>query len=96
MNAHIEILRLFKNLSEKEKDIVLHELHQTSTGETVRIEEALVVRCPHCESKLFVKNVSEERFRNTSVKPAVGCSPQRQEHLCIDYKNQTSLNYINL
>jgi len=56
MTAHDEILRLFKSLSEEEKGIVLQRLHQTSTVEAIRIEEALVVRCPHCESNLFVKN----------------------------------------
>ena len=56
MNAHVEIIRLFKSLSEKEKDKVLQDLSQTLTGETVLIEEAIVVCCPHCESKLFVKN----------------------------------------
>ncbi len=34
MNAHVEIIRLFKSLSEKEKDKVLQDLSQTLTGET--------------------------------------------------------------
>ena len=56
MNTHIEILRLFKSLSAKEKNILLNELNKGSTEETVRVEDAHIVCCPHCESKLFVKN----------------------------------------
>jgi len=56
MNAHSEIVRLFKSLSEDEKSIVLEELGQTSMGETVLIKDADVVCCPHCESRLFVRN----------------------------------------
>lgn len=56
MNTQAEILRLFNILSEEDKDKVLKELSQSSAGETVRIEDAHVVCCPHCESKLFVKN----------------------------------------
>ena len=56
MSARNEILRLFKSLSEDEKGIVLEELGQASTGETVLLEDADVVCCPHCESRLFVKN----------------------------------------
>ncbi len=56
MSARDEILLLFTSLSEEEKSKVLQELTLESTEETVRIEEAHVVCCPHCESKLFVKN----------------------------------------
>lgn len=56
MNTSTEIIRLFKSLSAEDKNSVLQALTQTSTGETIRIEEAQVVSCPHCESKLFVKN----------------------------------------
>jgi len=56
MNAHTEIVHLFKSLSEEEKGIVLQELNRTSIGETAFIEEVPIVCCPHCESKLFVKN----------------------------------------
>jgi transposase-like protein len=56
MNAHSEIVRLFKSLSEDEKGLVLKELGQASMGETVLLEEADVVCCPHCESRLFVRN----------------------------------------
>jgi transposase-like protein len=56
MNPHHEIVRLFKSLSEDEKGMVLKELNQTSIEATVLIEDAVVVCCPHCESKLFVRN----------------------------------------
>ena len=56
MNAQEEIVRLFRSLSDDDKITVLQDLKQTSTADTVLIEEAHVVSCPHCESKLFVKN----------------------------------------
>lgn len=56
MNAHSEIVRLFKSLSADEQGIVLEELGQATMGETVPIEGADVVCCPHCESRLFVRN----------------------------------------
>ncbi len=68
MNAHTEIVRLFKSLSEEDKGIVLQELNQTSIGETVRIEEAPIVCCPHCESKLFVKNGKREEVQKYKCK----------------------------
>lgn len=56
MSAHVEILRLFKSLPEKERGIVLDELTQASTEEATRLKDANIVCCPYCESKLFVKN----------------------------------------
>lgn len=56
MNARSEILRLFKSLSEEEKTVVLEELGQASSVDTVLLEDADVVCCPHCASRLFVKN----------------------------------------
>lgn len=56
MHTHNEIIRLFKSLPEAEKDTVLQKLTQTSTENTVLIEDAHVVCCPHCDSKLFIKN----------------------------------------
>lgn len=56
MNTSTEIIRLFKRLSEEEKNNVLQELTQTSIGETKLIKEVPVVSCPHCESKHFVRN----------------------------------------
>ena len=56
MNVRNEIIRLFKSLSEDEKVIVLEDLRQTSTGDVVFIEDTDVACCPHCESRLFVRN----------------------------------------
>jgi len=56
MKASTEIIRLFNSLSSEDKSAVLQDLAHISTGETVRVENALVVCRPHCESKLFVKN----------------------------------------
>lgn len=56
MNPHNEILRLFKSLSDKEKQMVLKELNETSTNTTSLHKDSIVACCPHCGSKLFVKN----------------------------------------
>ncbi len=56
MEPHREIIRLFKSLSESEREKVLDELKISSIAETVEIECAEIVCCPHCSSKLFVKN----------------------------------------
>ena len=56
MNTHDEILRLFSSLTREDKSQVLQELNQTTIEETVRIEDAHVISCPHCKSTLFVKN----------------------------------------
>ena len=56
MTVKTEILRLFNSLSETDKSSMLSELNKTNTAETVCIEDADIVSCPHCESKLFVKN----------------------------------------
>ncbi len=68
MNTHIEIVRLFKSLSDNDKEKVLQELNETSTGDTVRIEDAIVVCCPHCASKLFVKNGKREEVQKYKCK----------------------------
>lgn len=56
MNARGEILRLFKSMSEDERCIVLKELGQASMVKAVLLDEAEVGCCPHCESRLFVRN----------------------------------------
>lgn len=56
MTPREEILRLFKSLPENERSSLLEKLSQSSIVETEMIEEAEIVCCPHCESKLFVKN----------------------------------------
>lgn len=56
MNAHEEIIRLYKSLSDDGKDAVLKELNQTSNAGACTIVNVPAVCCPHCESRLFVKN----------------------------------------
>jgi transposase-like protein len=56
MNVRDEILGLFHSLSSEKKYEMLQELNQLTSIDTRRIEDAPVVCCPHCESKLFVKN----------------------------------------
>jgi len=65
-----EIIRLFKSLSTEDKSSILQELSQPSMMETIRIEDALVVCCPHCQSKLFVKNGKREGVQKYKCK---GC-----------------------
>lgn len=68
MKAYTEIIRLFNSLSEDDKGRVLQELSQSTTGETVQVEEAFVVCCPHCESKLFVKNGKRDDIQKYKCK----------------------------
>jgi len=70
MGAHDEILRLYASMSENEKSEVLQELSKRSIRETIFIEDADIVHCPHCESKLFVKNGKRESIQRYKCK---GC-----------------------
>lgn len=56
MGAISEITRLFNSLSIGEKDVVLQNLSNEYSGDGASIENAVASCCPHCESKLFVKN----------------------------------------
>jgi len=56
MDALDQIFRLYNTLSNVDKDKILQKLTQATVAETVRVEDAHVVCCPNCESKLFVKN----------------------------------------
>ena len=56
MTIKEEILALFKILTDSEKQVLLQELNSGEVGETILLEGAPVVSCPHCDSKLFVKN----------------------------------------
>lgn len=68
MNPHNEILRLFKSLSVKEKQMILKELNETSTNTTIRHKDSIVDCCPHCGSKLFVKNGHRGTYQNYKCK----------------------------
>ncbi len=56
MSIHKKILQLFKSLPDEEQTSVLQSLIEASTEDTVCVEQESVVCCPHCGSKLFVKN----------------------------------------
>jgi transposase-like protein len=56
MTTKEQILALFKILTDSEKQVLLQELNSSEVGETILLEGAPVVSCPHCDSKLFVKN----------------------------------------
>jgi transposase-like protein len=56
MTVEKQIIELFGKLKETEKDLLLQELTRSVISETVLIEEAAILSCPHCGSKLFVKN----------------------------------------
>ena len=56
MTLKTQILDLFEQLPDAEKHSLLQELYSQDVSETVLIEEAPILCCPHCDSKLFVKN----------------------------------------
>jgi len=68
MDTQKEILRLFKSLPDEDRNTILNKLQQASLGETVRIEDAPVVCCPHCDSKLFVKNGKRDEIQKYKCK----------------------------
>lgn len=68
MSIQSEIIRLFNSLPDTEQSEVLSALNQKPTDETVPIQDAHVVSCPHCESKLFVKNGKRSGIQNYKCK----------------------------
>jgi len=56
MTIKEQIISLFGELSDTEKESLLQELNYKEVSETLLVEEAPVLNCPHCDSKLFVKN----------------------------------------
>ncbi|MFW6224671.1 MAG: IS1595 family transposase [Bacteroidota bacterium] len=68
MSVQSEIVRLFNSLTEGEQSKVLLELSQKPLDETVPIEEADVICCPYCDSKLFVKNGKRSGTQNYKCK----------------------------
>ena len=51
-----EIFRLFKALSDSDKSNVLKTLTSEVSQATIHIEDAPIINCPHCDSKLFIKS----------------------------------------
>jgi len=68
MNPRNEILRLFKSLSSNEKQKVLKELKKVSTNKTLDHQDSIVAYCPHCRSKLFIKNGHRGAIQNYRCK----------------------------
>jgi transposase-like protein len=56
MTTKEQILALFTNLTGPEKQELIEELSSKEVFETVLVEDTPVICCPHCNSKLFVKN----------------------------------------
>lgn len=56
MSIQEQILRLFDQLSESEKGPLLDRIQTRCTLEAFSVEDTPVVSCPHCNSKLFVRN----------------------------------------
>ncbi len=56
MTVKEQILDLFEQLSNTDKYSLIEKLNKKDVSETILIEDAPILSCPHCESKLFVKN----------------------------------------
>ncbi len=56
MSASDEILRLFASLSDKDKQDILSNLTSIKTSTKHQREVSRMSCCPHCDSKLIVKN----------------------------------------
>ena len=56
MTLKEQILDLFEQLPDTERPSLLQELYSRGISETILIEDAPMLSCPHCDSKLFVKN----------------------------------------
>jgi len=56
MTAKERIIELFESLSDNERSMLLQELNRKGFSVTVIVEDAPVLICPQCESKLWVRN----------------------------------------
>ena len=56
MTLKDQILDLFEQLPDTERPSLLQDLFSRGISETILIEDAPILSCPHCDSKLFVKN----------------------------------------
>lgn len=56
MTTKEHIFALFKILPEAERQELLQELNSSEVSDTILLEGAPIISCPHCDSKLFVKN----------------------------------------
>ena len=56
MTIRDQIMSLYRSLEDSEKQDLLQELNTKEVFETTLIEGTPIINCPHCNSKLFVKN----------------------------------------
>ena len=63
-----EIIKLYKGLGEAERKELLEELGSREFEESISISDAAVIKCPHCESKLFVKNGKRGKLQKYKCK----------------------------
>lgn len=68
MSIKEQILALYNQLPDSEKDSLLQALQSRDMSETLLIEEIPVLCCPHCDSKLFVKNGKREELQKYKCK----------------------------
>jgi transposase-like protein len=68
MTINEQIKDLFGRLGDAEKELLLQELSQPLVSETVLVEDAPIISCPHCGSKLFVKNGKRGVIQNYKCK----------------------------
>lgn len=68
MTVKEQILELFGKLAEPEKRMLLQELGRKEISETVLVEDAAILSCPHCSSKLFVKNGKRDDIQKYKCK----------------------------
>ena len=56
MTTKEQILELFETLSNADRLSLLQDINSRGVYETILVEDAPILSCPHCESKLFVRN----------------------------------------
>jgi transposase-like protein len=68
MTLKEQIKDLFGRLGDAEKELLLAELSELQVSDTVLVEDAPIISCPHCGSKLFVKNGRRGEIQNYKCK----------------------------
>lgn len=68
MSLKEQILEMFTSLSLEDRASLLSELSRDSISETILVEDAPILSCPHCNSKLFVKNGKRDDLQKYKCK----------------------------
>lgn len=68
MTLKEQIFELFEKLTDTERQSLLQELNSQAVSETLFIEQAPILCCPHCDSKLFVKNGKRGKLQRYKCK----------------------------